>query len=102
MEERRFSISEAAWLLGVSPQAVSNAIYEGRLRAEGGPRAWRIPASELLAYAVRSGWKPEDFARRLKEATQVEWEEVVLWVLLAFGLAWLASRLKGHRQVSRS
>ena len=92
-KERFFSVSEAAWLLGVSPQAVSSAIQEGRLPAVGGPRAWRIPASALVAYAVRSGWKPEAFARRLKEGTQAEWEEVLLWVLLAFGLAWLVGEL---------
>ena len=94
IKERYFSVSEAAWLLGVSVQAVSGAIHEGRLRAEGGPRAWRIPASELVRYALRAGWEPEVFARRLKEATKAEWEEVLFWVLLAFGMVWLLSRLR--------
>ena len=81
-----FSVSDTAWILGVSIQAVSGAIHEGRLKAEGSPRSWRIPVTELIRYALRSGWPPEALAKRLEETTKESPKTIAYWILETFGI----------------
>lgn len=87
MKERTFSVPEAARILGVTPAAVNQAIRRGKLKALGEPRRRKIPASELVLYAARTGRDPREFAGRLRDMAGVSWKDVAVWILAVFGIA---------------
>lgn len=80
------SLSEAARILGVSLQAVQNAVRRGVLpgwRAEG---RRRVRLSDVLVYGVRRGIPGEAMAARLPAHLDVDGDLVFLVVLDRLGL----------------
>ncbi|MEM0488591.1 MAG: helix-turn-helix domain-containing protein [Candidatus Bathyarchaeia archaeon] len=96
--EEWFTVPEAARILGVGRQAIYDAVREGRLRAEGQGWARRIHAADLLAYAIRTGKDPRAVVQRLQEEREVSLGDVLVWVLVGLGLAWLLQELTRSRR----
>jgi excisionase family DNA binding protein len=97
--EEWFTVPEAARILGVGRQAIYDAVREGRLKAEGQGWSRRIHVSELLAYAIRTGKDPKAVIQRIQEEREVSGWEILGWILLGLGLAWLISEsLKGKEK----
>lgn len=84
---------EAARILGVGRQAIYDAVREGRLKAQGQGWSRRIHISDLLAYAIRTGKDPKGVIQRIQEEREVSLWEVLGWILVGLGLAWLLSEL---------
>lgn len=93
-----FTVPEAAEVLGVSYQAIYDAVRKGKLRAAG--RGWerRIHVEDLIAYGVRTGKNPSQILERVREEKKASWDEILVWVLAALGIAWLLARVLSKRE----
>lgn len=92
-----FTVPEAARILGVGNQAIYDAVRDGRLRATGQGWKRRIHAQDILIYAIRTGKDVPEVVRRLQQERGVSWQEVLMWILVGLGLAWLITELLRER-----
>jgi len=88
-----FTVAEAADILGMKRQAVYAAINGGRLKADKRPYRTRVWAEDVISYGIRAGRDPQELVKRVQETAEVDWRDVVVWVLTGLGLFWLISEL---------
>ena len=91
-----FTVPQAARALEVGRQAIYEAVKAGRLQAAGDGWERRIHAEHILRYALRTGRDIEAVARRLmaEKEGEIDWNEVLGWVLVAAGLAFLIAKIR--------
>src|SRR5215204_2689195 len=82
MEERHWSLSEVAGLMGVSERTVRRWIKSGKLRAYKPGRDYRIPESALRQFVEQSEISPKALAppslfNGLEEERRAEWDAAV-------------------------
>lgn len=89
-KKRKFTITETADILGVSPQAVYNAIERDNLKARRKGNKRYITAEEIAKYAGRVGHNPEKIIKEMSERTGEKEADILKWVLIGAGLyiAW--------------
>jgi len=88
-----FSVSEAARVLGVSRQAMYQAINLGYLKATDEARGKKIHVQDLLAYGIKTGRDPKQLVENIQEATNAETRQMLGWVLGGLGLLLLITSL---------
>jgi len=89
-----FTVPQVAGMLGVSLQAIYDAVKDGRMRAQGTGWDRRIHAAEVLTYAIHTGRNVEPIVSEIqKVAGDIEVRKLLSWVLAAVGLAWLLTKL---------
>lgn len=95
-EEPNFSYKEAAEILGVDRTTVSHAVSNEKIKTvdTGGP--WdRIPASEIVKYAVKSkGKDPDEIRDRFHERTELSDVDIARSVTTALSLGFLLIMLE--------
>lgn len=86
--------SQAARILGISRQAVWNAINRGHIRSVGSGRDVRVSLSDVVAYGIKQGIPGDILLRKAKRELEqeVDWATVAKFALLALG-AWALVRL---------
>jgi len=103
VKEPRVTISQAARIVGVSPQAIWEAVERGTLKAEGPPRQRRIRLSQVIAYGVRNGHDARVLLQRAqKEINQpVDWGKLAAVVLAILGVTVLLELLKSGQEAQK-
>ena len=103
VKEPRVTISQAARIVGVSPQAIWEAVERGTLKAEGPPRQRKIRLSQVIAYGVRNGHDARVLLQRAqKEINQpVEWGKLAAVVLAILGVTVLLELLKSGQEAPK-
>jgi len=92
-QDIKFSVAEAARILGMKRQAVYAAIKAGRLDATDVAYGKRIKASELIGYGIRAGRNPSELVNNIQNETDAGSGELLLWVLAGLGLGMLLGAL---------
>jgi len=90
-----YTVYEAAQILGVTRQALYQAISGGQLRAkkETGSQGRRIHAKDVLAYGITTGRDPHELVSRVQDDTGADTWDVLMWVLDGLGLSLLITSL---------
>jgi len=103
VKEPRVTISQAARIVGVSPQAIWEAVERGTLKAEGPPRQRTIQLSQVIAYGVRNGHDARVLLQRAqKEINQpVDWGKLAAVVLAILGVTVLLELLKSGQEAPK-
>jgi len=98
-EEPQVTVTQAARILGISHQAVSQAVERGILKAKGPWRHRRIPLSEVIAYGIRKGWDAETLMKRAKKELKepIDWAMIATLVFSILGIVIFAELFKGKR-----
>lgn len=88
--KKKFTITETADILGVSPQAIYNAIERGNLEARREGNRRYVTAEDIAKYAGRVGYDPEKVIKEMSERTGKEETDILKWILIGAGLyiAW--------------
>ena len=102
-EEPQVTVTQAARILGISHQAVSQAVERGILKAKGPWRHRRIPLSEVIAYGIRNGHDARVLLQRAqKEINQpVDWGKLAAVVLAILGVTVLLELLKSGQEAQK-
>jgi len=97
------TISQAARIVGVSRQAIWEAVERGTLKAEGPPRQRKIKLSQVIAYGVRNGHDARVLLQRAqKEINQpVDWGKLAAVVLAILGVTVLLELLKSEQEAPK-
>ena len=95
-QEMVYSVSEAAEVLGISRQAVYQAINSGQLTAQQGMHGRQVGVQELLGYGIRRGKDPNTLVHRIQENTGADVKDLLLWLLAGLGLVLLVKTLLGQ------
>ena len=87
-EEPQVTVTQAARILGISHQAVSQAVERGVLKAKGPWRHRRVPLSQVIVYGIRRRTNAEALTDRIKKelGAPIDWLEVLAKVLEELGL----------------
>ena len=96
------SATQAARILGITHQAVSYAIYRGKLPSVQVGKRRKVPLHAVITYGMKRGEPVETLMERahkeLQEREQVDWRQVAAAVLIAVGLGALLKYLTQSHQ----
>lgn len=87
------SVPEVAQVLGTSRQAIYDAIKDGRIESNGAGWGRRIHVEQVFAYALKTGRDPSMVIARIQKIREVDWKELLGWVLAGIGLIWLLNKV---------
>jgi len=92
-EREWFSVPEAAQILGASRQAIYDALKDGRIESDGAGWGRRIHVEQIFAYALKTGRDPSQVILKIQQAREVDWRELLTWILAGVGLIWLLNKV---------
>jgi len=92
-EREWFSVPETAQILGTSKQAIYNALKDGRIKSDGAGWGRRIHVEQIFAFALRTGRDPSQVILRIQQAMEIDWKELLRWILAGVGLAWVLNQV---------
>lgn len=85
--------SATARVLGVTRQAVSDAVYRYALVAKGKPGQWRFSLEDVVWYAARTWRSLDEVVEGIQKELGVDWLWAATFVLRVLGLESVVERI---------